>query len=60
MPRSAKRASYSPLAALPAVHLRGPQGVSARLTVDRGRGVLEAGRIGHVAYHVVRLQLERI
>jgi hypothetical protein len=43
-----------PLALLATVNLRGPQGVRARLAVDRGRGVLEAGGVGHVPDHVVR------
>jgi len=51
---------YPPIAPLAAVHLGGPQTVGARLTVDRGRGVLESGGIGHVARYVVRHQLERI
>src|SRR5215208_175493 len=51
---------YLPLAALAPVHLRGPQGVAARLTVDGGRRVLKAGGIGHVAHHVIRLQFERV
>src|SRR3954463_15729905 len=49
-----------PLAVLAPVHLGGPQGVGARLTVDGGRGVLQAGGIRHVAHDIERLQLERI
>src|SRR3954454_24344422 len=51
---------YPPFTALAAVHLGGSQGVGTRLTVDGRRGVLEASRVGHVAHHVVRQQLERI
>src|SRR4029079_1903696 len=47
-----------PVTLLAAVDLRGPQGVRARLAVDGGRGVLQAGGIGHVADHVIREQLE--
>src|SRR3954462_11328944 len=51
---------YLPFAALATVHLCGPQGVAARLTVDGGRSVLKAGGVGHVAHHVIRLQFERV
>jgi len=46
-----------PLAVLAPVHLGGPQGVGARLTVDGGRGVLQAGGIRHVAHDIERLHL---
>ena len=46
---------YLPLTAFAPVHLRGPQGVAARLTFDGGRRVLKAGGVGHVAHHVIRL-----
>jgi hypothetical protein len=36
---------YLPFAALAAIHLGGPQCVTARLTVDGGRAVLKAGGI---------------
>src|SRR5436190_15805878 len=49
-----------PPATLATVYLCGPQGVAARLAVDGGPGVLEAGGVGHVAHHVIRLQLELI
>jgi hypothetical protein len=49
---------YLPLAALPAMHLGGPQGEAARLTVHRERDVLKASGIGHVTRHVIRLQFE--
>jgi hypothetical protein len=51
---------YLPLAALAPVHLRGPQGVAARLPVDGDRRVFKAGGVGHVAHHVIRMQLERV
>src|SRR5436190_17718160 len=51
---------HLPLAALAAIHLGGPQGVTARLTVHGGRGVLKASGIGHVTHHVIRLQFERV
>src|ERR671924_1812931 len=51
---------YLPFAALATVHLSGPQGVAARLTVDGGRSVLKAGGVGHVADRVIRLQFERV
>src|SRR6185436_11755335 len=51
---------HLPLTALAPVHLRGAQGVAARLAVDGGRRVLESGGIGHVARHVVRLKLELV
>ena len=47
-----------PLTLLAAVDLRGSQGVRARLAVDGGRGVLQAGGVGDVADHVVREQFE--
>jgi hypothetical protein len=50
---------YLPFAALAAIHLDGPQGVTARLTVHGDRGVLKAGGIGRVTHHVIRLQFER-
>ena len=46
---------HLPVAVLAAVHLRGSLGVGTRLAVDGGGGVLEAGRVGHIAGHVVRL-----
>ncbi len=51
---------HLPLAVLTAIHLGCPQGVGARLTFDGGRGVLQAGCVGHVTDHVVRLELERV
>src|SRR6476619_1807597 len=51
---------YLPFAALATVHLCGPQGVGARLTVDGRRSALEADGVGHVAHHVIRLQFERV
>src|SRR3712207_1682060 len=51
---------YLPFAALATVHLRGPQGVATRLTVDGGRSMLKAGGVGHVAHHVIRLQFKRV
>src|SRR3954451_17735627 len=49
-----------PLAGLAAVHLCGPQGVAARLTVDGGRSVLKTCGVGHVAHDVIRLEFERV
>jgi hypothetical protein len=50
---------YLPFAALAAVHLGGPQGETARLTVEGVRDVLKASCIGHITHHVIRLQFER-
>jgi hypothetical protein len=46
-----------PRAVFAPVHLGDAQGVCAWFTVDRGRGVLEADRIGHVADDVACQQL---
>src|SRR6266446_2684589 len=51
---------YLPFAALAAIHLGGPQGVTARLAVHGGRGVLEAGGICHVTHHVIRHDFEHV
>ncbi len=51
---------YLPLATLAAIHLGRPPGVTAWLTVDGGRGVLQAGGIGNITHHVIRLELERL
>src|SRR5436190_20929297 len=51
---------HLPFAALATVHLCGPQGVAARLTLDGGRRVLKAGGVAHVPHHVIRLQLELV
>jgi len=51
---------YLPLAVLTATDLGGPQGETARLTVEGVRGVLKAGGIGHIIHLVIRLQLERV
>ena len=50
---------YCPFAALAAIHLGGPQGETARLTVEGVRDVLKAGCIGHITHHVICLQFER-
>jgi hypothetical protein len=49
-----------PLAGFAAVYLGGPQRAGARLAVYRDRGVLQAGRVGHVARHVAGLQVEGV
>ena len=49
-----------PRALFAAVHLGSPQGIGARLAVDGRRGVLKASRLGHVADHVVRQELDGI
>src|SRR3954471_10576196 len=59
-PRCAVAMGYLPFASLATVHLRGPQAVAARLTVDGGRSVLKAGGVGQVAHHVIRLQVEHV
>ena len=51
---------HLPFAALAAINLGCPQGETARLTVHGGRGVLQAGGIGHITHHVIRLQFERV
>ena len=51
---------YLPFAALAAIHLGGPQGEPARLTVEGIRGVLKAGGIGQITHHVIRLQFEGV
>ena len=43
-----------------ATHLGGPQGETARLTVEGVRGALKAGGIGHITLHVIRLQFEGV
>ena len=51
---------HLPLPAFSSIHLSHPQAIASRLTVDGGRGPLEAGGIGHVARDVICLELQLV
>lgn len=58
--RVAMTVGNPPFAGFAAVHLSGPKRVGTRLAVNRDRGVLQAGRVGHVARYVAGLQVEGV